>query len=221
MIMKRAAWLFALFALLGAGSAVTAPSPSAPPPAPDLEALLPTAFGDWREARLSHAVLPAEVEIGAGESVAYRAYRDQAGRVATLVLAYGPPLGDTVRLHRPETCYRAQGYAIANRRVMERTLAGRAAPVVDLEAEKALKGEAVSYVLRQGENYALDPGAAQRLRLARAIGLAPGGRRDGVLLRVSSHGDGETAFAFNHRFLSAFAQALEPDGQALIFAAAP
>ena len=105
-----------LMAATAAATAALKPAVPETAPAPNLDVMLPAEFGDWRRIEIASAVLPAETELGPGEAVAYRAYRDRARRIVTLVVAYGPPLGDSVRLHRPENCYVAQGYAIRSRR---------------------------------------------------------------------------------------------------------
>ncbi|MEL7486131.1 MAG: exosortase C-terminal domain/associated protein EpsI, partial [Pseudomonadota bacterium] len=107
----------AVMALVAAASAIVAPPSREIAAAPDLERLLPDAFGAWRRIPLQDTVLPPETNLSRGEAVAYRAYRDDLGRVVTLVAAYGPPLGDSVRLHRPEKCYAAQGFLVKERAV--------------------------------------------------------------------------------------------------------
>lgn len=197
----------ALLSLTALASAVVKPALTAPADAPDLEALIPDAFGVWRRVELSQAVLPAEFDIKPGEAVAYRAYRDDLGRVVTLVAAYGPPLGDSVRLHRPEKCYVAQGFEIASRGEREVKIGARTIPTVDLDAQGPSRREAVTYWLRDGAAFTTKPSDNGWRRLARrsaAIG-------DGALLRVSSVNTGAPQFSLHRQFLQALSEAFSPE----------
>lgn len=208
----RALLISAMMTLAGATAAAL--KPTAPPmaAAPDLDALLPAEFGPWRRIDLSDAVLPAELELGPGEAVAYRAYVDDIGRVVTLVAAYGPPLGDSVRLHRPEKCYAAQGFAIRARETHELGVDGRVLPIVHLDAESPSRREAVTYWLRNGGNFTTNASDSGWLRLRSNV-LTP---LDGALVRVSTINAETPQFALHRQFLAEFSQALSDDARALL-----
>ncbi|HBK90591.1 MAG TPA: EpsI family protein [Parvularcula sp.] len=207
--LARAAFIAALMMLAGAATAIVAPGAGREAvAAPDLEALLPEAFGVWRRVPLADAVLPAEAALGPGEAVAYRAYADDLGRIVTLVAAYGPPLGDSVRLHRPETCYRAQGFAIIARKVGE---AGDI-PVVNLDAQSSARREAVTYWLREGADFSVRAADSQWRRLTRRRAAAA----DGALVRVSSISADRPQFDLHAEFLSGFTAALDPEARRLL-----
>jgi EpsI family protein len=129
------------------------------------------------------------------------------------VLAYGPPQGDAVRLHRPEICYVSQGYVVALRGVRR----GAVAPIVEMSAGNHARREAVSYVLRDGADFTTHSADAQ-LNALRDIGGAPS---DGALLRVSSQGDADAQFELNRRFIEDFASAAPPELQKLLFGRTP
>jgi EpsI family protein len=171
--------------------------------------MLPEAFGEWRRVAISTAVLPQELELGPGEAAAYRAYRNDVGRIITLVAAYGPPLGDSVRLHRPEACYVAQGFEIRTRLEDAIKAAGRDIAVVSLEAESPSRRETVTYWLRDGSAFTTAASEAGWRQLRRG-GSGP---RDGALVRISSASAGPPDFDLNREFLAAFAAALEADGR--------
>lgn len=211
----RTFYIALMMGLAALGAAALVPSQTTPDRAPDLEALLPGAFGEWAPVPIAAVVLPAQAEPGPGEATAYRAWRDRAGRVITLVAAYGPPLGDSVRLHRPETCYRAQGYSVANRRT--RTLeAGVGQPaLITIDTQKALRREAVTYWLREGDNYVLN---APGHELSFLTGGGAKEARDGALVRISSRGAARDAISLHDQFLTDFAAALSPEARALLMA---
>lgn len=179
--------------------------------APDLDQLMPEKFGVWRRIEISNAVLPAETELGPGEAVAYRGYQDDLGRVITLVAAYGPPQGDSVRLHRPEKCYVAQGFEIVARSEQTIVARGRAIPIVNLDTQNPSRREAVTYWLRDGGAFTT---RASDNGWRRLKGSAD--RLDGALLRISTiHGEAP-AFAAHAAFLEAFAAALDPEAAAIL-----
>lgn len=208
---RRVAFIGALMLAVAAGMAAIEPAPAGIAPAPDLEALMPDAFGEWRRAPIADAVLPKELELRRGEAIAYRAYVDSAGRLITLVTAYGPPLGDSVRLHRPESCYVAQGFAIRSRKTQLVDLAGVSGSIVRLETSGPTHDEAVTYWLRSGSAFVTQASSTQLLILRE-------GRRtslDGALVRASSRGGDPLLFDMQRQFLREFAAALSPDGKSI------
>ncbi len=179
--------------------------------APDLEAMLPEEFGAWRRVELSQAVLPAETELGPGEAAAYRAYQDDLGRVVTLVAAYGPPLGDSVRLHRPEKCYAAQGFEILSRSGGDIEMRGRSIPIVNLDTQSPSRREAVTYWLRDGDNFSTRSSDSGWRRLKSRAGPA-----DGALLRISTIYGESPQFDLHQEFLKDFSGALGPEASSLL-----
>ena len=210
----RALFLAVLMGMVSIGVAILKPAPTANALAPDLEALLPDHFAGWTRMDQASAVLPPEATLGPGEAVAYRAYRDPAGRIVTLVAAYGPPLGDSVRLHRPESCYVAQGFSIRDREVRTVQLGAVAAPAVRLVAQQDRRIETVSYVMRDGNAFVSSAAGHGLLSLTRAFESAS----DGILVRISTSGAGVGADGVHDDFLKAFGDALSPDARALMWA---
>ncbi|MFZ5616275.1 MAG: exosortase C-terminal domain/associated protein EpsI [Pseudomonadota bacterium] len=213
----RTLWVAALFAMTGVAAGVLKPAAAPPHAAPDLEAMMPEAFGEWRRIDLSDAVLPEETELKPGEAIAYRAYEDELGRIVTLVAAYGPPFGDSVRLHRPETCYVAQGFAVRSRSEREVDAAGRRAIVINLDTESPSRREAVTYWLRDGRGFTTKSSDSGLMRLKRGAS-APA---DGALVRVSSINSQEPQFDLHRRFLTEFAAALGEDAQRTLLGDGP
>jgi EpsI family protein len=204
----------ALMALTAMASAALKPRSAPSAAAPDLQFMLPDDFGAWRRVAVSEAVLPAEAELGPGEAVAYGAYKDEFGRVVTLVAAYGPALGDSVRLHRPEKCYSSQGYEILERKESLLEIRGRMVPVIDLATKGPSREEAVSYWLREGRGFSLHSGDNAWRRLKGAQGPT-----DSALIRISSPGLLPENVDLHRRFLLAFAQTLDPEASSIFLGA--
>ncbi len=211
-LLSRTIFVVLLFSFVSLATARL--EPVAPPSiiAPDIDALLPDEFGVWRRIALSDAVLPQDVELGPGEAVSYRAYVDDLGRVVTLVAAYGPPLGDSVRLHRPESCYVAQGFTILARREELLLLNEQPRPVVHLSTQSPSRREAVSYWLRSGP--AFTTGAAQS-QWAAFFRRQPA-PLDGALVRISTVLGRRPAFEVHTDFLEAFSASLTPEGRRVL-----
>jgi EpsI family protein len=212
----RTAFIASLMALTGLASARLEPPAEMLSAPPNLEALLPDDFGMWRRVEISQAVLPAESELAGGEAVAYRAYKDDLGRVVTLVVAYGPPLGDSVRLHRPETCYVAQGFEILSRGDSEIVARGRPVPIVNLDTQSPARREAVSYWLRAGDGFTAKSSDAGWRQLKDGAG-----RLDGALLRISTTYGEKPPFDLHARFLTEFANALDPAASTVLLGREP
>jgi len=208
----RTLFIAALMLLAGLSTAALRPAPSNAIDAPDLDAMLPDDFGGWRRIALADAVLPSETDLRAGEAVAYRAYRDDLGRTVTLVVAYGPPLGDSVRLHRPEKCYVAQGFEILAKSRASINAGAKSVAIVNLDTKSAARREAVSYWLRDGDGFSgrASENALRRLRdsLSRPL--------DGALVRVSTINAQGPQFELNESFLADFADALPSEARALL-----
>lgn len=213
-MMVRMAIVSAIIFAVAIGTAIVRPTVAPTRPDRDIEALLPDHFGEWSRIALGRAILPAEIELGPGEAVAYRAYRDKAGRIVTLVVAYGPPLGDSVRLHQPESCYVAKGFSIVDRQVHQVTIDGSIAPIVRLRAESTTRREAVSYLLRYGDDYVEHVSGHEILNVKRGLSSFS----DGALIRLSTAGASDTIFELHIQFIEEFTSALSPVARDLFLA---
>ena len=211
----RMIFVSVMMIVAGLSAGALQPKPQEVSPPPSFDALLPDQFGDWTRIALGSTILPLETQLNPGEAVAYRAFRNSAGRIVTLVVVYGPPLGDSVRLHRPENCYVAQGFSINERSVDNRVINGAPAPVIRMRAASTTRQEAVSYLLRDGDAYVVRPSDHAVLKVKRGFG-APS---DGALIRVSTTGADDAAFTLHSDFIDAFVSALSPPAKSIMLAA--
>src|SRR5690606_22483036 len=177
-------------------------------------------FGDWHaEADPVAQVLlvPNAADRTAAEAASYddvlmRTYRRRDGARVMVALAYGRRQTQELKIHRPELCYYAQGFAV-------RSLGTRAVPLdaphgveaLALVAESRARTEIVSYWIRIGERLANDPWEL-RWTIFRD-GLA-GRVPDGLLVRTSSlaasPAAAEREIALQHEFLADLYRALPP-----------
>lgn len=192
----------------GAGAAAIAGTSDS---APDIAAMMPEAFGVWARVPSAAIVLPPENDLKPGEAVSYLAYRDDLGRIVSVVIAYGPPLSDNVRVHRPETCYIAHGFTVEGRSVAPLAIDGRAIPSVNLNTRRGNLTEAVTYWLRDGDGFTTTPAEGQWRNL-----LTHRNGRDSALVRVSSRHGINPDYALHRDFLIAFTASLPEDARLLL-----
>lgn len=179
-----------------------------------LAALVPVAFGAWREAR-DVRLVPATPDVQQVLERVYddtlaRAYRATDGRLVMLSVSYGRrQRGDGI-LHRPEVCYAGQGFTVERWRDDDGLLqaGGRRIDVTRLLA-RGLRPEPVTYWLVVGTQVVRFGLAWRRATLAYGLrGEIP----DGVLVRLSSvDPEPARAFALQQRFVQDLAEALAAD----------
>ena len=226
--------LAALAAMIVAAAlaAVLAPKKTAAAIGFDLDALVPTEIGRWREIRSGVsqiALTPGRDGDEEGErttdrpydQVVMRTYARADGARIMLALAYGSRQRQEVKIHRPELCYLAQGFAVVHRSATSIVFEdGGTVTATRLVARSDRRIEPVTYWIRIGEEItasALD----SRLAILRE-GL--GGRiPDGMLVRVSSaHAPSdpaaERAYENQEDFLRALVGALEPGARRILLA---
>ena len=218
---RRVAMLALVAGVAMAGTAAASPAlkPKADArPAPDLEHVIPMAFGDWR---LDTEVVPVaptpDVQANLDRlyrQVVSRTYVNLRGERMMLTVAHGGDQSDAFKAHRQEACYAAQGFEI---RALERgalSAGGRTLPVTRMLAVKGDRSEPVTYWFTMGDRVVL--GRAERLRVQLENGFA-GRIPDGMLVRVSSLAtDARAAFAAQQSFIAAIVASL-PAGEASRF----
>ena len=169
------------------------PRQSAPELSKPLAGIVPLQFGDW--AAIKTALLPVDLsERRPGEQTTdqpyddtlMRTYRNSNGDTVMLAIAYGRVQRQEIKIHRPDLCYKAQGFdVIADNRSALASLDVARAPILAnrMLAQRPGRTEAVSYWMRVGSIYA-DSSLATRLHIL-SEGLA-GRIPDGVVVRAST-----------------------------------
>lgn len=156
--------------------------------APALARIVPLRFAGWRAMDGGpEAVSPYSQDLIGNSGIQYndvltRTYRDGAGRSVMLVLAYKRHMEQENKVHRPEICYVAQGYKLADQRRGDAAIAGRTIPVAYFLGRGVRRDEQVAYWIRSGQEV-VSNGWGLRLSILRAAlhGVVP----DGLLVRAS------------------------------------
>lgn len=216
--MRRTEW-FATGLMVAAAALAPLLEPEAGAPARaaavDLETLVPAEFGDWRiEPETIDFVMPRSLGrrgVGA-EQVLNRTYVNADYEKILLTVAYGSDQSDTLRLHRPEVCYAAQGFAVSAVEPHAFPLGGKRFEVRRLTARSGLRHEPITYWTVVGSRVVT--GRVQRKLEQLRYALA-GDVPDGILVRVSSlDRDPEVAFARHEAFIRDLLGALGPEATA-------
>jgi len=158
--------------------------------APDLDSTVPKAFGQWRVVADSSTQVAVARGVETEQEQPYdqtvmRTYANSDGDEVMLALAWGERQRQDIKVHRPEVCYPAQGYAVSRVAVAAPIkLSGRAEPVPTMHMLVSNRGnyEAVRYWIRIGQSYDGDGFAARWYLLKEGLhGRVP----DGILVRAS------------------------------------
>lgn len=177
---------------------------------PDLETLIPTQFGAWRQDAGIPLVLPSpdvQAQLDAiYNQVLSRNYISASGQRIMLVIAYGGDQYDGTSAHRPEACYPAQGFDINFNEKAVLPAAGLSLNVRRLMSKRGERHEPLTYWVVVGNKVATS-GVEQKLAQMR-YGLR-GVIADGMLVRVSSiDADRAKGHAVQADFISALAAGL-------------
>jgi EpsI family protein len=185
-------------------------------PRVQLEAVVPTAFGDWRLLQSGGVVIPnpqaAETLAQIYTQTLSRTYVHRSGAVVMLSIAYGEDQRSTMAVHFPEVCYPAQGFQVRSNRLDAVQTDIGTLPVRRLETRLGNQRlEPVTYWVTIGDRIAL--GGFER----RLVELDYGLKRqipDGLLFRVSSvNRDTEQANRQHDLFIRDLLQHVSPEGR--------
>lgn len=172
-----------------------------------LGSLIPDSAGPWRRVNREGIVVAREEEGAPADGydqVLTRTYAADGLPDIMLLLAYGSTQGGSLRLHRPETCYPGQGFALREFREVDYRFAPDAAVIRGrtFTAVRDERIERVSYWTRVSDRFPLNTAELYAAILASTLrGTVP----DGILVRVSAIG-GDVSVSDSA--LSQFLQAL-------------
>lgn len=182
------------------------------------EALFPKAFGDWQTLPVSELVMPPESDLTAKlyQHILTRTYVNGKGEGVMFLAAYNSEQVNNVQVHRPEICYNASGFKIAETRAYELKLAdGHIVPGRVVRAERTGRIENIVYWTRIGDEFP-QTWLQQRISMTRAN--LKGFYADGLLLRASTiEADTERSVTIISSFLRELAANSQPFTRQLIF----
>jgi EpsI family protein len=182
-------------------------------PAINLNAMVPTAFGGWKELpqTMTQIINPQQretLERVYSETLS-RTYVNAQGYRVMLSLAYGKNQSKGLELHSPEVCYPAQGFMLTNRRKSELQILGKPLQSTQLETYLGQRYEPVTFWTAIGDTVTYGSMQKRFVEFRYAItGRIP----DGILVRVSSiDRETEQAYAIQTRFANEMIAAIAPE----------
>jgi EpsI family protein len=186
----------------------------------DLEANIPTQFGNWSLDHTIVPVLPAPDVQDKLEKlynkVLSRTYVNAQGQRIMFVIAYGADQADRMSLaHLPEACYSTQGFEVWPSVPVSVPVNGRPFSLVHLRTRKGARTEPVTYWTTVGDEVLVDEVTRRWVRAKYSLkGIIP----DGMLVRVSSIDDHEAeAFQLQVSFVNALYAGLTAPTRARLF----
>ena len=186
--------------------------------------VVPRAFAGWTSEDVPDA-LAVNQEKGTLSARLYsdlvvRAYtKGEGGPAITALVAYGRRQTETLQLHRPEICYTAFGYALAESQPIALPIArGVRLPARRMLAQLQERRESVIYWSRLGEYFPQD---ADEQRTARFRNTLQGVVPDGVLSRFSVVGPyPQYGWSLISDFIGQLIAATGPDQRKVLIGAA-
>ncbi|QZA78231.1 EpsI family protein [Deefgea tanakiae] len=188
-------------------------------PAIELEKNIPQQFGDWKvDQYVSPITVPADLQSKLDElysEVLSRTYINSQGQRVMLSIAYGRNQGgESTQVHRPEICYRAQGFTVGKQYADILKTQSVDIPVQRLMSSMGERLEPITYWILLGEHLV-------KSGLDRKIWQVKYGFQrkmpDGLLLRVSTIGaDREAAYQIQDQFVNEMLNSLSPDYKKVI-----
>jgi EpsI family protein len=179
----------------------------------DLNELLPDHFLEWSIEKDHLTFARAQVQSNKSEKLYSQTvgatYINQRGERIMLSIAYGAnQLADRLHAHRPEYCYRAQGFVVSGEADENLTVFG-ALPVRRLYASLNNRKEPITYWMTIGDQAVL-PGWSRKLAQIQH-GLR-GSIPDGLLIRISSiESNARIGYATHDSFINDWLNSLPPD----------
>jgi EpsI family protein len=220
---RRINILLAIAAILAAAATAHAMIPHRllghAPTQDQLESMIPESFGQWTYEPNIRLVEPPgsdtlSKQIYSAELA--RGYRDPAGHLVMLIIAYGASQSDRLQLHRPEICYSAQGFRVSKPEAHAIDLGGAlpSLPTRRLIAQREDRIEPITYWMRLGDTIAIGPVERQVLKVE--YGLR-GYITDGALVRISTDGlPPEQSYRLQEAFIRDFLKEIDPETRKFI-----
>lgn len=203
--LKRSISLLLLMSAAAASVPLLRPATSAPVhrQSQSIESIFPAEFAGWR---IDHSVAPVvpskdlvdKLEKIYDETIA-RTYINSTGQHVMLSVAYGSNQTGKLRVHRPESCYTAQGFIVKKLREEDLVVPEGIVPVKRLIATAGSRNEPITYWIRVGDETVTGLVGQRLAQLKRGL---TGDVPDGLIFRVSSIGtNSSTAFDLQDRFI--------------------
>ena len=177
-----------------------------------LEAIFPKSFSEWK---IDEKVIPLQADPERQNLInkiynqtLSRTYYNQSGERVMLMVAYGSNQSDSLQVHKPEVCYKGQGFDILKIVATKMLTEYGAIPVRRLLAVQGSRSEPITYWFTVGDAVA---SSALDFKLRQLRYGLTGKIPDGLLFRVSTIDPDEAeAYAVQDKFVHDLLQVISP-----------
>jgi EpsI family protein len=201
----------AMLVTAGLALALTPPDRvAAKAPRPDLDAMIPSQFADWKqEGTLDQIMVNPEkkqFEATVYDQTLARLYVNGKNQRVMLSIAYGGSYGKEMQPHRPEVCYPSQGFTVAKENQPEVIQT----PYGELQVKRLVatgpRTEPITYWIVVGDSQTR---FGLKMRLLHLRYSLTGQIPEGMLVRVSSVGeDDREAYRMQENFIQGLVAAV-------------
>jgi EpsI family protein len=186
----------------------------------DLEALVPTQFGDWRELPGPATAVNPQTQALLDKlysQILARTYVHKDGYAIMLSLSYGADQRGALEAHKPEVCYPAQGFTVDLIESVQLNTGDSSIPVKRLATHMDQRREPLMYWFTLGSHNVQSKFDKRMVELKMAItGQIP----DGLLFRVSSiDADNQRAWKRQEEFVQSLVKALPAEARGRLIGA--
>ena len=171
-------------------------------PKVNLESMIPKEFADWK---IDESIIPLQVdpERLALLSKIYnqtlsRTYVNNNGERVMLSIAYGGDMSESMQVHRPEVCYTAQGFRIQDTETVSIDTGFGFISGKRIIAKMGNRSEPITYWITVGNTVSL---SSLKWKLEKLKFALTGKIADGLLFRVSSLGEKDSAYLLQQEFV--------------------
>jgi EpsI family protein len=179
----------------------------------DLTTMVPKAFGSWHEDLYVSAQIidPQQKQMldKIYDKTLTRTYVNTQGYRIMLSIAYGKNQSGTLQLHKPETCYPAQGFSLLSTQSGKLDLLGKPIPASRLETSLGQRFEPITYWTVVGDHVS----SSMTDKRITEVRYAMRGRiPDGMLVRISSiDKNSNNAYTIQSQFANNMIEAMMPE----------
>lgn len=178
----------------------------------DLETLIPKQIEDWQ---IDESIVPVQVDPQRlallheiYSQTLSRTYVNLKGERIMLSIAYGGDQSDSMQVHQPEICYPAQGFEMLNLTVGTFDTGYGVIPVKRMLAKMGSRIEPIIYWVTIGDTVAVN---SLKWKLAQMKYGLTGKVPDGMIFRVSSFGETDSAYPLQEGFIKVLLKSISPE----------
>jgi len=168
----------------------------------NLETAIPKHFEGWE---VDETIVPLQVDPvrlalinKIYNQTLSRTYINHQGERVMLSIAYGGDMSESMKVHRPEVCYTAQGFQIQDMEIANINIGYGVITGKRLLAKMDTRVEPITYWIVVGNTASLN---ALKWKLEQLKYALTGEVADGLLFRVSSLGEKDSAYQLQQEFV--------------------